>query len=65
VSRPLIHQQELDQEIVGWLEANPEHELRESVERVQMAMASPGQWEVAKAVPDSDDGSAESESSIL
>jgi hypothetical protein len=65
MSRPLIHQQELDQEIVSWLEAHPEHEFRESVERAQMAMASPGQWEVTRVVPDSDDGSDESESSIL
>lgn len=54
MSKPLITKQELDQEVTAWLEQHPEHDQRESVERAQMAMASPGQWEAAKVVKMSD-----------
>ncbi len=65
MTKPLINQKELEQEIITWLNEHPEHESRERVERVQMALASPGQWEVAKVVPDNDAGLDEPESSIL
>jgi hypothetical protein len=48
--RQYVTREELDQAIVAWLEQNPEHESREDVERTQMALASPGQWEATKAV---------------
>jgi hypothetical protein len=48
--RRVVTKQELDQAIVAWLEKNPEHDYREDVEKTQMALASPGQWEAAKVV---------------
>lgn len=46
--RPLITQQELDRLIIDWLAEHADHPMAEDVERAQMAMASPGQWEVTK-----------------
>lgn len=50
--RVLVTKQQLDEEIADWLRGNPDHELAEDVERAQMALASPGQWEVARVTED-------------
>ena len=61
--RPLITQQELDRLIADWLAENADHAMAEDVERAQMAMASPGQWEVARVQMEPTESNAAAETS--
>lgn len=56
---PLVTQDDLERAIARFLEHHPEHECREDVERLQMGLATPGDWEAAKAVEVPDEPGAE------
>jgi len=49
---PYLTHDEFKQAIRNYLSAGPPDEVRPLVERLEMEMASPGDWEAAKTQPD-------------